>query len=254
MKNRHLQHIGFWGAITLLMTLLFGSSWNSYTLAFYFSSFLLPIIIGTTYFFNGYLVPKYLLAANYRRFTLYLIYMLIISLYLEMLVSLGSFALLADFNASEINLKGISIFNLGATLYLIVLATSFIRLAVQFQKKEIHIASLELEAERNSQAHLMVRADRKNNPIPFEDILYIESLNDYVKVVTRDRELHTREKISSLQDSLPTHFIRIHRSFLVNMNAVDSYSSTEAVINGSPFPISRTFKAEALKALKDKRL
>lgn len=252
MKKRTALHLVYWAVITAFLTLFFGSSWKSYTLAFYFASFLLPIVMGTTYFFNRKLVPKYLFKGQYGRFALYFFYMLIISLYLEMLVSLGSFVLLADFNTSEINLKGISIFILGATLYLIVFATSFIRLAIQFKQVEVQVASLESKAERNSQPHLVVRSDRKNNPIPFEEILYIESLNDYVKVVTRDRELMTRERISSLQDSLPTHFIRVHRSFLINVNAVESFSNTEVLIEGSPLPISRTYKTEALIALKNK--
>ncbi|TNE30698.1 MAG: LytTR family transcriptional regulator [Bacteroidetes bacterium] len=252
MKNRTVLHLVYWAVITLFLTLFFGSSWKSYTLAFYFSSFLLPIVIGTTYFFNGYLVPKYLFKGQYGRFALYFIYMLIISLYLEMLVSLGSFVLLADFNTSEINLKGISIFILGATLYLIVFATSFIRLVIQYKRVEVQVASLASEAERNHQPHIVIRADRKNHPVPFDQILYIESLNDYVKVVTLERELITRQRISTLQESLPTQFIRIHRSFLVNLNAVDSFSTTEVIVNGIQLPISRTYKGDALECLRER--
>ena len=220
-------------------------------LAFYFSVLLLPIVMGTTYFFNLYLVPKYLLSGKYWLFALYFFYMLVVSLYLEMLVSLLSFAVLAEFRTDAINLKGISIFILGITLYLIIFVSSFIRLVVQFRHKEQLVATLQSEKERNRKASIQVRADRKNQLVMLEDLLYLESLNDYVKVVTTKSELVTREKITKLSALLPDQFIRIHRSFVVNSEKVASYTNTELVIDGTSLPISRTYKKSALEALQD---
>ena len=110
MNKRFALHIIYWGLILAFLTLFFGNIWESHILAFYFSSMLLPIVIGTTYFFNLYLVPKYLLKAKYRQFGLYFFYMLVVSLYLEMLVSLLAFVVLADMRVEAIKLEGMSIF------------------------------------------------------------------------------------------------------------------------------------------------
>ena len=218
-------------------------------MAFFFSVLLLPIVVITTYFFNSFLVPKYLLTGRYKKFALYFFYMLVVSLYFEILVSLFSFVVIAGTNTKVVDLEGISIFILGITLYLIVFATSFIRLVIQFQKREKLVAILKSDKERNEQQNLLVRIDRKNHLIPLNELFYIESLNDYVKVVTADSELVTREKITSLSSKLPDQFVRIHRSFLVNSEKVTSFTTTEINILNTTLPISRTYKKQATETL-----
>lgn len=249
MKKASFIQVFYWLSVLLLLTLIFGFSWESHLLAFYFSVLLLPIVVITTYFFNSFLVPKYLLPGRYGKFGLYCFYMLVVSLYCEMLVSLFSFAIIAEMNTEVVNLEGISIFTLGISLYLIVFITGFIKLVIRFKRKEELVASLKSDKERNQQENLLVRAQRKNHLIPLDEILYIESLNDYVKIITEDSELVTREKITSLHNKLPAKFIRIHRSFLVNSQRVTSFTSTEVSILNTTLPISRTYKKQAIEIL-----
>lgn len=54
-----------------------------------------------------------------------------------------------------------------------------------------------------SHAFITVRADRKNLKIALDDILYIESLKDYIKIVTTSKDIITKQSISSLEDTLP---------------------------------------------------
>lgn len=254
MNRRLLKHTVYWLVILAFLSLFFGSKWESLILAFYFSCLLLPIAMGTTYFFNLYLVPTFLLTGRYWRFALYFIYMLVVSLYLEMLVALGSFAILADFQPEAVDLEGISIFILGVTLYLIIFVTSFMRLVIQFQNKAHEVETLQSEKAKNQQQHLVIRVDRKNQPVQLDQLIYIESLSDYVKVVTTDGEWSTREKISHLSDKLPQQFIRIHRSFVINRNQVTAYTSTEVTIHGQQLPISRTYKKSVFEVLNSRPL
>jgi DNA-binding LytR/AlgR family response regulator len=166
-----------------------------------------------------------------------------------MLVSLFSFVAFAKMNTDVVNLEGISIFNLGITLYLIVFATSFIRLVYQFQKKEKLIATLKSDNKKNEQENILVRVNRKNQLISLNELAYIESLNDYVKLVTTESEFITREKITNLNKKLPEKFIRIHRSFLVNSDKVNSFTTTEVNILETNLPISRTYKKKAIEIL-----
>lgn len=249
MNKRTFLHITYWILILLFLTLFFGYKWNDYILAFYFSSLLLPIVIGTSYFFNLYLVPKYLLTGKYRLFGLYFIYMLVISLYLEMLVSLLSFVVIANYKMDVMGIESISIFILGINLYLIVFVTSFIKIAVQFREKSQLIQNLQSEIEKKQKATVVVRANRKNHHIHLEELLFIESLDDYIKVVTSSSELIVREKISKLHERLPAQFIRIHRSFVINKEEVQSFTRNQVMIRDIALPIGRTYKNTVMELL-----
>lgn len=89
------------------------------------------------------------------------------------------------------------------------------------------------------------RADRKILKVLLDDILYIESLKDYIKVVTKTRTIITRQSISSLQASLPKNlFIRIHRSFIVAFKNIDSYKPETIEISKYELPVSRLYRHE----------
>ena len=95
-----------------------------------------------------------------------------------------------------------------------------------------------------------LRADRKNMKIMLNDILYIESLKDYIKVVTKTKNIVTKQSISSLEEALPkSNFIRIHRSFIVAINKIESFTNDTIEINRQELPISRMYRHEVEKAL-----
>ena len=94
-------------------------------------------------------------------------------------------------------------------------------------------------------SHLYFRADRKMVKVMLEEILYIESLKDYIKIVTEAKTVITKQSISSLEEMLPKEcFIRIHRSFIVALNKIESYNHEVIVIAKKELPISRKYKLE----------
>jgi DNA-binding LytR/AlgR family response regulator len=103
----------------------------------------------------------------------------------------------------------------------------------------------------NGESCIHVRADRKTVKISFDDILYIESLKDYVKVVTIGKAIIAKQSISSLEETLPRGmFVRIHRSYIVSLNKIESYTSEIVEIGKKELPISRMYKHELSKILK----
>jgi DNA-binding LytR/AlgR family response regulator len=101
-----------------------------------------------------------------------------------------------------------------------------------------------------SSAFIYLKADRKNHKILLKEIIYIESLDDYVKVHLKEVTLVTRENISSLEAILPTGiFVRIHRSFIINTHYISAISSDSIEIKGKELPIGRAFKKSALALL-----
>ena len=87
--------------------------------------------------------------------------------------------------------------------------------------------------------------------IRLSDIVYIESLDDYVKVFLRNKMIITRENITTLENKLQADiFVRIHRSFLVSSKMVASIASDGIEIGGKILPFGRAFKQSALASLK----
>lgn len=102
-----------------------------------------------------------------------------------------------------------------------------------------------------SENTIFIRADRLQHKVNKSDIVYIESLDNYVKVFLEDRFIITRETISSLENRLvPPGFVRIHRSFIVNSKRIQILSMESVKIGNKELPIGRAFKLEALSLLK----
>lgn len=97
---------------------------------------------------------------------------------------------------------------------------------------------------------MFVRADRKMVKIDFESILYIESLSDYVKIFTNESTIVTRETITKLEKQLlGNNFIRIHRSYIVSIKNIVSYTNEFIEVKNKALPISRSYKEQVLQKL-----
>lgn len=97
---------------------------------------------------------------------------------------------------------------------------------------------------------IFVRADRKMLKVTFSDILYIESLSDYIKIHTKETTIVTRETISNIETKLPQNeFLRIHRSFIVAISQVTSYTNEYVEIGKKAISISRSYKDSVLTKL-----
>lgn len=95
-----------------------------------------------------------------------------------------------------------------------------------------------------------VRAERKMVKICYSEILYVESLADYVKIHLTEKAIVTRETISGIEAKLPQQeFLRIHRSFIVALSAIDSFTNEYVEIGKKQIPISRSYKKEVLETL-----
>ncbi len=235
--------IVFWIGVIILLTLVFGYTHRSYLYALYFVSFLLPVIVGTSYFYNQVLIPRYLLKRKYLKFGLYAVYTLIISMYLEMVVVYLAFIILANYHYQDMLPVTTNIFLLAITLYAIVFLHAFLLLVKKYLTDQEKLKKLRSDKEKHNKGYMLIRSDRKHVRIRFDDMEYIESLGDYVKIITVDgRSIVTREKISRLQERLPSDFLRIHRSFLVNRDRIRSFTRGEIVLENVSLPVGRTYK------------
>jgi DNA-binding LytR/AlgR family response regulator len=101
-----------------------------------------------------------------------------------------------------------------------------------------------------SHPFLYFRADRKMVKVFLEDILFIESLKDYIKVVTTSKVIVSKQSISALEEMLPKDaFVRVHRSYLIAVNKIDAYHSDLIEIGKKEIPVGRLFKHEVNRIL-----
>lgn len=137
-------------------------------------------------------------------------------------------------------------FDLKAVDYLLK-PISFERLFQSIRKYQNENILNNIEAHQNTVAEksdfFFVRSDRKMIKINFSDLDYIESLGDYVKLYLNDKVIVTRETISSIEAKLPKKdFLRIHRSYIIAINKIESFTQEFIEINKKAIPISRSYK------------
>ncbi len=120
--------------------------------------------------------------------------------------------------------------------------------------KEIAPGGDELEAKNGSpDPYIYFRSDRKMIKVALADILYIESLKDYIRVITVSNTIITKQSITSVEEALPKDmFLRIHRSYIVALPKIESYSHELVWIAHAELPISRMYRHEVEKVLKQK--
>lgn len=251
-KSKNIYyHIAYWIFVILVLIKVFGFSWGNNTAAFFFVCMLLPIVLGTSYFFNYVLVPKFYFTKRYAKFAFYTFCTAIVSVYLEIIVLVFSFVYLVNLSFQKLSPSVTQIKLLAIVLYLMVLIGSFLLMMHQIVENRQVIQQLLDEKEKLKKLFLEVISNRKIAKIPYDDIVYIESLSDYIKVVTVKDQIVSKEKISNLSSRLPDIFLRIHRSFIINTNRIKNISSDEVMVDGVPLTIGRSYRKVVKESLKN---
>lgn len=97
---------------------------------------------------------------------------------------------------------------------------------------------------------LFVRSEYKQVKIKLSEVLYFEGLKDYIKIWTKGnpKPILTLMSLKSLEDELPSDkFMRVHRSFIISLNAVDEIERSQVIINGNRITVSEQYKEEFQK-------
>jgi len=118
----------------------------------------------------------------------------------------------------------------------------------------VHVAMpISMQTEKlneTSNSFLYFRAERKMVKVFFHDILYVEGLKDYIKIVTDPKTIVTKHVLSTLEEMLPANdFLRIHKSYIVAINKIDSYTADSVNIAKHELPIGRLYKFDVNRVL-----
>ena len=103
----------------------------------------------------------------------------------------------------------------------------------------------------NTDPFLYIKMDKRILKVYLDKIIYIESQKDYVRIVTTDGDdVVTKQKISYLEQRLPSgQFLRIHRSYIVAVNKITAFASTNVEVDEVELPIGRSYKQFVMEAL-----
>ena len=95
---------------------------------------------------------------------------------------------------------------------------------------------------RDTKDFIFLNAERRKVKILFSEIVYIESQREYIKIVTTKREYISKMSTHEIEDLLPSNlFKRIHRSYIISLSKIESYTAEMIDVNGVSLPIGRGY-------------
>ena len=108
----------------------------------------------------------------------------------------------------------------------------------------------DIAAAKVDQDHLFIKVDTKLIKLQNTDILFVESMGDYVKFVTPNKKYVTLNTIKNLEEKLDkATFLKVHRSYLVNLTKIDDLDGNILLIQGNQVPISKGHREEVSNRL-----
>ncbi|MFT3935808.1 MAG: response regulator transcription factor [Chitinophagaceae bacterium] len=134
----------------------------------------------------------------------------------------------------------------------------FSRFLMAVNKIKTHFSAKENMAENKSmpviegteRQYMFFNINKKKVKIYVDEILYIESLKEYIKIITIGKSIMVKFQLSQIEELLKKgKFLRIHRSFIIAKNKVDAFTATEVEIAGKEVPIGRSYKEHVMLQL-----
>lgn len=117
-------------------------------------------------------------------------------------------------------------------------------------KRALYLYSLEHETKEEDGEYIFIKSNLKKLKIFTSKIKWIEAFGDYVKVVTEEGNNLVLSTMKSFEGNLSKEkFVRVHKSYIINIDKVERYNSRFAEIGSSKIPLSRHKKEDLIKAL-----
>jgi len=114
-----------------------------------------------------------------------------------------------------------------------------------------HSSKPDLKSENfdslNTEDAFFIKDNYRFKKINFHEIVYAQSDHVYMKLIkTNEKNFLYRSTMHDLLETLPNNFMQVHRSFLINLNYLESFDSDSVVVNGNKIPVSKQYKSKLL--------
>ncbi len=113
-------------------------------------------------------------------------------------------------------------------------------------EKFIALSSVIKETPGEAKDFIFIRENRKQVKLLLDQILYIQSLKDYIQIYTHDNKHVIKSSLSAFFENLTGNFIQVHRSYVVNIDKVAAYSNTDLEINQFEIPIGDNYRQSVI--------
>jgi len=106
-----------------------------------------------------------------------------------------------------------------------------------------------MDQSESERKYLILNENKILHKVLLEDILFLEAFGDYVKVVTSEKTITTHSTFKNMIKDLPSNFLKIHKSFSINLDKMKLISGNVLEIENHKIPIGPSYKAKVLKLL-----
>lgn len=249
LKNKQIQHVGFWILIWLIQSVLFSGGKD---ISFYLVKNIAIVSLQMlVVYFNLYLSSTLLSKKSFFSYALisvvivYLVFT--VSSSLIDLVTTLFFPSLVKITLGNQSLWPTGFWRIisGSAPYSLALLSStiFYLLSSGKDRNESIKATHAEDTPTEDDGFILIKEGKTLHRINTADVLYVEGLKEYVNWHTAGKRLITLHSLQKLEDLLGSKgFLRTHKSFIVNTNCIDTIKSTSVEISGKKIPIGRSYR------------
>lgn len=249
LSHRIGKHVFYWLFFVLFFAIIWGTYDNDYYRNLMIQIFSLPARATLVYVTLYGLIPAFFLQKNYTGFIVSSLLLLIgvsvfiqrpIIFYVVQPLYMDGFKSDHFFAVTEI-MNTILDVNLAV---IIPLGYIFFKSWQKTNQKALELEQQELKQNTEEQ-FIYLKIEKSLQKVFIKDIVSIESQKNYIKLKTTERDIVVHKSISLIQKSLPEkQFLRVHRSYIVAIKFIDSFSPNKLILKGISIPIGRSYKDE----------
>lgn len=237
--SRPLSHVVFWLTYYLTFSFIWMKSDTGLFASFYLEFILLPLRMMAVYTMLYWLIPNFLLLRKFKTFfSAYIILLIVVGSLLRVFEQYFYQALLLNKAGNLLDFASLvrNIMLVNSTV-IFVSMLKILQLYFIGQESLINIRAKMKKSVNVNDSILTLKSNRRIHHIPASDILYIESMGNYVSYyLVNEEKIVVYNSLKASLEALPKNFIRLQRSYVVNVQHIRSYNHENVVINDVVLP------------------
>jgi two-component system, LytTR family, response regulator LytT len=248
------KHLFYWMSFVLFFTVVWGTYDMDFHRNFLIQIFGLPARILLVYLCLFYIFPVFLLKKKYLQFFCsYLGLLLLTGILIQrpLMIYYVQPVFWPEWDSKEF-FAVTEMVNTILDVNLALILPGGYFLYKEWQSSQQKAQSLEKQQKETAtgQNFIYLKVEKSVQKIFLDDIIMIESLRNYVRVETLQKQVIAYGSISSMEDILPKNeFLRVHRSFIVSLKQVRSFSPSKLTLDKKEIPVGRTYKEKVKERL-----
>ena len=241
-------HLFYWIGLLLFFTIIWGTYDHDYTRNFMIQIWSLPARLILVYGTIGYLFPKFFLKEKYGTFImLFVLLLLFTSIFIQRTIMI--FVVQENYlpYQSKYYFRITELMNTALDVNLALIVPFAYVLYKKWMQSKERSEALEKENQElldlRTNDYLNLKQGKSFMKVRAKDIIFIESLKNYVRVKTIAQEIISYSSLSHMEKTLSQKtFLRVHRSFIISIDHISSFSPTQIDLKGIIIPVGRKYK------------